>query len=108
MATRLIDLRARDELKARLHALETSSVAVSDATATKTAVPQTIVTRSDLRTLERQALEAALTQTAGRIFGPRGAALLLGMKPTTLASRMKALGIPSARAIRRARKPEGV
>ena len=104
-ATRLIELRAHDELSARLHALETSPVAVSEATAATTDVPRTIVTRSDLRTLERHTLEAALTQTAGRVFGPRGAALLLGMKPTTLASRMKALGLPAARAMRGARKP---
>ena len=104
-ATRLIELRARDELTARLRTLETSPAAVAEATAATADVPRTIVTRSDLRTLERHTLEAALTQTAGRVFGPRGAALLLGMKPTTLASRMKALGLPPARAIRRARKP---
>lgn len=58
---------------------------------------QTIVTRAELRALERQAIEAALTRTRGRVFGPRGAAALLGMKPTTLASRIKALQIRSMR-----------
>jgi len=52
-----------------------------------------IVTREDLRALERETIANALTQTSGRIFGPRGAAVLLGMKPTTLASRIKVLGL---------------
>ncbi len=36
---------------------------------------------------------AALTYTRGKISGAEGAAELLGIKPTTLASRMKSLGI---------------
>ncbi len=39
-------------------------------------------------------IERALGLTDGRVSGPSGAAALLGIKPTTLASRMKALGIP--------------
>jgi transcriptional regulator with GAF, ATPase, and Fis domain len=42
---------------------------------------------------ERANIEAALAAARGRIYGPGGAARLLGMKPTTLASRIKALGI---------------
>lgn len=52
-----------------------------------------IITRAELREFERHTLEAALARTNGKIFGPDGAAALLGMKPTTLASRIKALGI---------------
>jgi transcriptional regulator with GAF, ATPase, and Fis domain len=40
---------------------------------------------------ERDGIVAALKQTGGKIFGPGGAAELLGMKPTTLASRITAL-----------------
>jgi len=50
----------------------------------------------DLRTLaaiERDAIERVLAHTAGRVSGPRGAAKILGMKPTTLESRMKKLGV---------------
>jgi hypothetical protein len=36
---------------------------------------------------------AALEQTGGKIFDPTGAAALLGMKPTTVVSRLKAPGI---------------
>ncbi|MGQ0736383.1 MAG: GAF domain-containing protein [Acidobacteriota bacterium] len=59
--------------------------------------PSARVTRADLRALEKSAIAAALGETHGRVFGPRGAARLLGMKPTTLASRIKALGIERVR-----------
>ena len=35
----------------------------------------------------------ALKQTNGKVSGPRGAAELLAMKPSTLASRISSLGI---------------
>jgi transcriptional regulator with GAF, ATPase, and Fis domain len=44
-----------------------------------------------LKRRERDCIAAALKQTSGKIFGPGGAAELLGMKPTTLASRITAL-----------------
>lgn len=56
--------------------------------------------RTDLqiRQLEAENIRAALKATNGKVSGPGGAAALLGLKPTTLASRMKALGIkPSPR-----------
>ncbi len=52
-----------------------------------------ILTRNELKARERQSIEAALQRTGGKIFGPQGSAALLGMKPTTLASRIKALGL---------------
>ena len=52
-----------------------------------------ILTREALRRRERDSIVAALKQSGGKIFGAGGAAELLGMKPTTLASRIKALGI---------------
>jgi formate hydrogenlyase transcriptional activator len=53
----------------------------------------TVWTREALRGQEHASIVSALEQTGGRIFGLNGAAELLGMKPTTLASRIKALGI---------------
>ena len=44
-----------------------------------------------------QYIQAALDACHGKVFGPGGAADLLDLKPTTLASRMKALGIAGAR-----------
>ncbi len=50
-------------------------------------------TRAELKRQERESIQAALTLAGGRIFGAGGAAQLLGMPPTTLASRCKALGL---------------
>lgn len=51
------------------------------------------MTRDDLRRLERENIKRALDACGGRVFGARGAAAMLGMKPTTLASRIKVLGL---------------
>ncbi|HVY70625.1 MAG TPA: sigma 54-interacting transcriptional regulator [Verrucomicrobiae bacterium] len=52
-----------------------------------------VVTREGLKQHERESIRAALAQTQGKVFGPGGAADILGMKGTTLASRIKALGL---------------
>jgi formate hydrogenlyase transcriptional activator len=46
-----------------------------------------------LEEAERQHIVRALRQTKWRIAGPRGAAIILGMKRTTLQARMRKLGI---------------
>jgi transcriptional regulator with GAF, ATPase, and Fis domain len=48
---------------------------------------------------ERQHVMQALAFTAGQIEGDGGAAALLGLKPSTLRSRMKKQGITSAAAL---------
>lgn len=50
-------------------------------------------TAQELRDLERANLLRALESASWRVSGPNGAASLLGLPPSTLASRMKALGI---------------
>ncbi len=55
------------------------------------------MTSAELRELERSNIQAALAACNGKVFGPAGAADLLDLRPTTLASRMKALGIAGAR-----------
>ena len=50
-------------------------------------------TETDRRARDRTEIAAALALTGGRVFGPNGAAALLGLRPTTLASRMKAHGL---------------
>ena len=52
-----------------------------------------VVPDGEWRRRERQNLETALKHSGGRIYGPNGAAELLGIKPTTLQSRLRALGI---------------
>jgi transcriptional regulator with GAF, ATPase, and Fis domain len=42
---------------------------------------------------QRVDMNAALAKTGGRIYGKGGAAELLGLRPTTLSSRIAALGI---------------
>jgi transcriptional regulator with GAF, ATPase, and Fis domain len=46
-----------------------------------------------MQQLERVNIERALTACGGRISGDAGAAQRLGLAPSTLSSRMKALGI---------------
>ena len=52
-----------------------------------------VVSEADLRRFERDNIAAALEATRGRVYGRGGAAELLGLKPTTLASRLKKLGL---------------
>ena len=52
-----------------------------------------VLTVEDLQELERQNLITALNSCDWRVAGANGAARALGMKPSTLTSRMKALGI---------------
>jgi formate hydrogenlyase transcriptional activator len=55
--------------------------------------PAAIVPDFEMRRRERDNLARALERCHGKIYGPEGAAALLGLKPTTLASRLKRLQI---------------
>ena len=46
-----------------------------------------------LEEAERQHIVDVLEQTSWRVSGPKGAAAVLGLKPTTLEAKMKKLGI---------------
>jgi PAS domain S-box-containing protein len=59
-------------------------------TSTPAAAPSAIQTLDDV---QRQHIQAVLERTGWRISGPRGAAALLGVKPTTLEYRISKLGI---------------
>ena len=52
-----------------------------------------ILTEADLRQQEQRNLLAALAKSGWKIHGQGGAAELLGVKPTTLISRIKKLGL---------------
>lgn len=54
---------------------------------------QLVRTDAQIRQLEADNIRAALRIADGKVAGAGGAAELLGLKPTTLASRIKALGI---------------
>ena len=49
------------------------------------------------REKERAHILAALNQANGKIYGPDGAAAILGLRPTTLVSRLRKYGIPPKR-----------
>ena len=51
-------------------------------------------TPTSLHELERNSIVDALRRSRGRIYGPQGAAVLLGIKPTTLYGKMRRHGIP--------------
>ena len=52
-----------------------------------------VLTDAEMRRLEADNIREALRQSRGKVSGADGAAELLGIKPTTLASRIKALGL---------------
>ena len=58
---------------------------------------ETILTDRECRARERANVIKALEHAGGRIYGTGGAAELLGINPTTLASRLRALKISSPR-----------
>ena len=77
---------------------------VPDPLRSPTSVPAGGAAGGDLPTLEeaeRAHVREALRRTGGVIHGPRGAAALLDVKPTTLRSRMERLGILEVRRPRR-------
>ncbi|HEX6769695.1 MAG TPA: sigma 54-interacting transcriptional regulator, partial [Candidatus Binatia bacterium] len=61
------------------------------------ATAQRVRTAKELEDLERANIVAALETSDWKVAGANGAATLLGIKPTTLSSRMKALGIERKR-----------
>jgi transcriptional regulator with GAF, ATPase, and Fis domain len=52
-----------------------------------------ILTNAELREMEASNLRAALKKSNGKIYGDDGAAAILGMKPTTLISRIKTMSL---------------
>jgi formate hydrogenlyase transcriptional activator len=79
------------ELKAAISAAEPTAEFASVDPGNAFAFPSTPV--STLEEAERQHILRALRQTEWRIAGPQGAAVLLGMKRTTLQARMRKLAI---------------
>jgi len=64
-------------------------------------VPSDVIPDVEWRRREHANLRNALKLAEGRIYGPNGAAELVGVKPTTLISRLKALGLRDASPRRR-------
>jgi transcriptional regulator with GAF, ATPase, and Fis domain len=75
---------------------ESGKVTATEAVSTEDTANR-VRTAKEFEELERANVIAALDATSWRVSGNGGAAQLLGVKPTTLSSRMKALGIERKR-----------
>ena len=93
---RAVILSPGKELRVPLSELKSATLAAAaGADSSSSFTPSTSLTSSisTLEEAERQHILRALKQTQWRIAGPKGAAVLLGMKRTTLQARMRKLGI---------------
>ncbi len=73
--------------------LDLPAATTSGRSPTPAAVPGEIMSETELRALERANTLAALEATGWKVSGEGGAAELLGVRPTTLASRIKKLDL---------------
>jgi transcriptional regulator with GAF, ATPase, and Fis domain len=80
-------------------AIEVPSGIVGDSNRSATpSVPvgaEELLTDAEIRRIEADNIRVALRRSNGKVSGPGGAAELLGIRPTTLASRIKVLGLSS-------------
>lgn len=86
-------ITARDGRLNLDRALPESDAAPAHRAAPALAAPGAVITADQLRDLERENIRGALDTCGWRVSGARGAAQLLGMNPSTLNSRIRALGI---------------
>jgi transcriptional regulator with GAF, ATPase, and Fis domain len=102
LAAVVVATRAAGELRRRARALERENAGLRarlfgtprQAPPLRIGPPgDEVLSASQWRQRERANIEAALRRSGGRVYGSGGAAVLLGVPPTTLSSRMKALGV---------------
>ncbi len=77
---------------------DAGAAATGTADETSAASAMRILTEEQMRELQRTNILNALRQSGGRVSGKGGAAELLGVKPTTLADRIRSYGIRKPRA----------
>jgi transcriptional regulator with GAF, ATPase, and Fis domain len=70
-----------------------TALAVARARSARTRSETTVLTVRTLADVQREEIERALVRNGGRVSVPRGAAVLLGIKPTTLISRLQKLAV---------------
>jgi Transcriptional regulator containing PAS, AAA-type ATPase, and DNA-binding domains len=80
---------------------ESESFSVDESWLSRQTLRNSLASQPELRqrvaTEEKQAIEAALTESRGRVFGPSGAAARLGIARSTLESKIKTLKIDKNR-----------
>jgi transcriptional regulator with GAF, ATPase, and Fis domain len=74
-------------------AMPTSEVPAPPPSQSEEDAPSRILSARELQSLERANIQRALAASGGKISGEDGAANRLGLPPSTLTSRMKALGV---------------
>lgn len=101
VAAAVVRARAIEQLELQKAAAERESAALRaelrrrQARSSDGAADVPVLSIGEWRQHERANLEAALRRSGGRVYGKGGAAEIIGVPPTTLASRLKALGVPS-------------
>ncbi len=90
------NVRELENVIERAVILSKSGALVVDRDALPAAAPGVPIA-ADLRTREREIIEVALRNSAGRVAGPKGAALRLGVPASTLESKLKRLGVDKYR-----------
>jgi formate hydrogenlyase transcriptional activator len=89
------NVRELENLVERAMIVATGDVLMIEANWLPTVPPsESVPAPAGLRDLERRSILDALHRSRGRIYGPHGAAALLGIKPTTLYGKMRRHGIP--------------
>lgn len=83
----------RANLKRALPDLALDDSASADLTPRSVTATDAIMTHDQMQSLERENIRMALQKTDWRIAGVGGAAELLGVKPSTLSSKVKSLGL---------------
>ncbi|HEY3215004.1 MAG TPA: GAF domain-containing protein [Candidatus Eisenbacteria bacterium] len=76
-----------------VRSLAASARLLAEALAERTEPSHASTPLRSLAAIQREAIERVLAHTGGRVSGPRGAAAILGLKSTTLHSRMRKLGV---------------
>jgi formate hydrogenlyase transcriptional activator len=88
------NVRELENLIERAMIVNTGEVLRIDATWLPAASAEATLPPASLLEMERRSIVDALRRAHGRIYGPAGAAALLGIKPTTLYGKMRRHGIP--------------
>ena len=90
MLERALITSPKGRLRLELNSAESAQATTTSST---TIANDEILSASHLRSFEVANIRRALQACDGKVYGDQGAAALLGMKPTTLSSRIKSLGI---------------
>jgi len=94
---RAVILSQGNVLRLDLSLADTGAGTVAGSQIDDLATESLILTEKDMKILQKKNLLAALRQTNWRVSGQGGAAELLGVRPTTLADRIKSFGVRKPR-----------